>query len=349
MNDLCLFLFVQDEITSPLNAQIFEFCESELFPETLQNSEVASNSNCCYEEHSSYPPNHHHSSILPPDMNQFTNATTATTILNIKDENPETPTASTPPLLNPTTAANQSNLSVVFDSTDDIENDISVSIDFITHPTTFSIPQYLNNIPQDHHHHHQFDFSSFNNPQNQLTDPMAEHSSIPSSMINPAVLMGPPNLPPVYEEECLSAVPPYMRLSSTSSSSPNSACTLLDPTNIGQFLPGNLTAALTTDHHNTPGIFNGSCIFLGTEFTPQELEFQGESGGMFCPDPMQRVYNCPNELQVFRIVFNLKKKCIFFLEIRQKKKDAPPTKHVTKERINDGCDPSFKLKIIYND
>ncbi|XP_057783556.1 zinc finger protein CONSTANS-LIKE 10-like isoform X2 [Salvia miltiorrhiza] len=44
-----------DEITSPLGAQIFEFCESEFFPEALQNSEVGSSSNCCYEEHTSYP------------------------------------------------------------------------------------------------------------------------------------------------------------------------------------------------------------------------------------------------------------------------------------------------------
>nr|XP_017218033.1 PREDICTED: uncharacterized protein LOC108195565 isoform X3 [Daucus carota subsp. sativus] len=43
-----------EEISSPLTAQIMEFCESGLFPETLQNSEVVSTSNTYYEDQSSY-------------------------------------------------------------------------------------------------------------------------------------------------------------------------------------------------------------------------------------------------------------------------------------------------------
>ncbi|XP_071709402.1 uncharacterized protein [Rutidosis leptorrhynchoides] len=43
-----------EQASSPLSAQILEFCESELFQETIQNSDVASASNCCYEEQSSY-------------------------------------------------------------------------------------------------------------------------------------------------------------------------------------------------------------------------------------------------------------------------------------------------------
>ncbi|XP_027167001.1 uncharacterized protein LOC113767027 [Coffea eugenioides] len=224
-----------EEISSPINAQIFDFCESELFPETLQNSEVASNSNCCYEEHSSYSTN----LSLTPDMNSMTSTMTTTT------------------------TNNNSNLSVIFDSTDDIENDISVSIDF-GNSTAYNIPQYVHNQLD------QFDYSSLN------------------ARKPPAVPLMAPPMPPVYEEECLSAMPPYMRLSTSSPS-----CSLLDPT-IGPYLPGNLNAALAAEN---PGIFSGGCLFLGTELPPQELEFQGENGGIFCPDAMPRVYNCSTELQ----------------------------------------------------
>ncbi|XP_023737985.1 uncharacterized protein LOC111885975 isoform X3 [Lactuca sativa] len=50
------FHFVEEQLSSPFNAQMLEFCESDLFQETMQNSEVASSSNCCYEEQSSNPP-----------------------------------------------------------------------------------------------------------------------------------------------------------------------------------------------------------------------------------------------------------------------------------------------------
>lgn len=269
-----------EEISSPLNAQIFDFCESELFQETLQNSEVASNSNCCYEEHSPYTANH---SSLLQDMSQFTNS------IVVKDENPETPPINT-------ATANQSNLSVVFDSSDDIDNDISVSIDFSTHhPTSasFSIPQYLtttnnnnNNNNNQQQDHHQFDYSL---PQYPTDSSMVQQLMAP-----------PPPLPSVYEEECLSAVPSYMRhlTATTTSSSPSPSCSLLDPTTaIGPFLHSNLTAALTSEN---PGIFNGNTynMFMGADHLPtQELDFQGESVGIFCPETMHRAYNCPNELQ----------------------------------------------------
>lgn len=51
-----VLLFFQEQLSSPFNAQMLEFCESDLFQETMQNSEVASSSNCCYEEQSSNPP-----------------------------------------------------------------------------------------------------------------------------------------------------------------------------------------------------------------------------------------------------------------------------------------------------
>nr|XP_043633160.1 uncharacterized protein LOC122604337 [Erigeron canadensis] len=57
----------QEQISSPLSTQILEFCESDLFQETIQNSDVASASNCCYEEQSSYAQN----ISFPPDIIKF--------------------------------------------------------------------------------------------------------------------------------------------------------------------------------------------------------------------------------------------------------------------------------------
>ncbi|KAL3506211.1 hypothetical protein ACH5RR_031593 [Cinchona calisaya] len=270
---------MQEEISSPLNAQIFDFCESELFPETLQNSEVASNSNCCYEEYSSYSTN----ISLTQDMNRYTNNTLG------KDETAENAattvtsnqaiTSTVTPATTTNNTNNNRNLSVIFDSSDDIENDISVSIDFCN-STGFTIPQYFNN-QQD-----QFDYSCLNNRSSATDVPDGLLTQYPSDP--PVVPLMAPPMPPVYEEECLSVMPPYMRWSTSSPS-----CSIIDPT-IGPYLPGNLNAALGTEY---PGIFPGGCLFLGTELPPQELEFQGETGGIFCPDTMARAYNCNAELQ----------------------------------------------------
>ncbi|CAI9118047.1 OLC1v1019558C1 [Oldenlandia corymbosa var. corymbosa] len=286
-----------EEISSPLNAQIFDFCESELFPETLQNSEVASNSNCCYEEHSSYSTN----LSLTPEMNKYTNNNS----LGIKDDTaPETATTTTTTTTTTTQAMisstisttpgttintsninhsiNHSNLSVIFDdSPDDLDNDISVSIDFST-TAGFIIPQYLPN-QQD-----QFDYSSLNN-RNSMPD-VADCSLTQFPAENPVIPFMGHTMPPVYEDECLSAMPPYMRLNNTSSPS----CSLLDPS-IGPYLPSNLNAALAAA--DSAGIFSGGCLFLGNEMPPQELDYQGENGGIFCPDTLPRAYNCSADLQ----------------------------------------------------
>ncbi|KAL7614013.1 uncharacterized protein LOC111881735 isoform X1 [Lactuca sativa] len=69
-----------EQVSSPLSAQILEFCESELFQETIHNSEIASTLNCCYEEQSSsYVKN----LSFPSDMMKYpTPPNTATTSAN---------------------------------------------------------------------------------------------------------------------------------------------------------------------------------------------------------------------------------------------------------------------------
>ncbi|XP_057470519.1 uncharacterized protein LOC130759418 isoform X1 [Actinidia eriantha] len=252
-HDLITLFVSQDDIPSPLSGEIFELCDPELFQEALQNSEVNSNPNCSYEENISnsyttnlsFAPNQNHL----PNTNLETYATKTTTPI--------------------TTAANinNSNFSTIFDTTEEIENDISTSIDF-SQPTQFSIPQF------PIHQQDQFDLSSFQ-PQVPLTNPNVVVNGLSHF----------PPLPSVFEDDCLSSL-----ISSYSNSSPS--CSFLKPPT-RPYLPSNLGTTLPADNS---GIFNGN-LFMGNEFQPQELEFQGDNGGTFCPDQhLPRIYNS-SELQ----------------------------------------------------
>ncbi|KAL8158358.1 hypothetical protein AgCh_002882 [Apium graveolens] len=254
-----------EEISSPLSAQILEFCESELFPETLQNSEVASSSNCCYEEHSSYTTNLPFNTSDPNKMSD-----------NIANNVTNKTFSNTPPPITANNNANISNLSIIFDSTEDLDNDISASIDFSSSPT-LSVPQFINGQQE------QFDLSLL---QNQIG--MADHAvdaTLSQYANDPVVpqLMGPP-FPALHEDECLSSMPSYMRMNPSSQD-----CSFLDP-GLNSYLPSNLNRALSTENS---GIFPGN-LFLGTDLQPQELDYQGENGGIFCTEPLPR-YN--SELQ----------------------------------------------------
>lgn len=256
---------MQEEISSPLSAQILEFCESELFPETLQDSEVASSSNCCYEEHSSSYANN-----LP-----FNNSREINTISSNISNNG---TPNTPPM---TTNNNTNNLSIIFVSSEDIENDISASIEYSPSPQ-FSVPRFLNGQQE------QFDLSLLQN-QMGMTDNAAAVEAALSQYADESIgppLLGPP-LPALHEEDCLSTMP-YMKMNP---SSPN--CSFLDP-ETNPYMPTNLNMALSNENS---GIFNGS-MFLGTELQPQELDCQGDNGGIFCTEPPPRVYN--SDLQVLK-------------------------------------------------
>nr|GMD81656.1 probable serine/threonine-protein kinase ndrD isoform X1 [Ipomoea batatas] len=181
---ILLFRKLQEEITSPLSAQLLEFCESELFPETaaaVQISEVGSSSNCCYEEHSSHSTGLSHTQ----DMSKFSAG-------GVEKNNDEIPTAgdnNTAATAGGGAANNNNNFSVFFDPQED---DISRSIDF-----NFTIPpQFLLDG--------QFDLSLLNG---QGPVPNGGGQYPPEQ---PAVQLIPPPLPQPYEEECLSSVPSYM-------------------------------------------------------------------------------------------------------------------------------------------
>ncbi|XP_062108947.1 uncharacterized protein LOC133819663 isoform X1 [Humulus lupulus] len=268
---------VADDISSHLSAQIFEFCDHELFPETLQNSdEVTSCSNCCYEENSSYAPN----LSLPQDIEKFTgyadnNGNTSTA------EAGSIPTAtSTNTNTNTNTTNNSNNISIIFDSQEEMDNDISASIDFSPSPS-FSVPQLILGTQQD-----QFDFSSIQ-PQISLADSVVDGFSVQYPVDSVGPLMS-ASLPSVFEEDCLSSVPSYVPLNPSSPS-----CSFLGPA-MGTYLPSGAmnAAALSVD---SSGIFNTS-ILMASELQPQELDYQGDTSGLYCTDTMQRVFNA-GELQ----------------------------------------------------
>ncbi|XP_073282669.1 uncharacterized protein [Primulina huaijiensis] len=259
-----------DEIMSPLGAQIFEFCESELFPETLPNSEVASSSNCCYEEHSSYPTN----LSIPPEMNNSYNTT-------FKD------TEIQPALSN---APGNQHLSLIFD------NNISASIDVSLSPS-FPIPNHHQHVINTNNQE-PFANSSINNPF--LLD-VADHGKLHSAnqyiserrqtVVVPPSGLGPPLPVPGYENECgLNSVPSYIRLRP-----PLLGFGIMDPV-IDQYLnPGSTNAPFSAENSE---IFTGGPLLMGPDFSNEELEFQSENGGLFMPDFMPRGFDCTNDLQV---------------------------------------------------
>ncbi|KAF5452639.1 hypothetical protein F2P56_027613 [Juglans regia] len=274
-NDASTLLKMKDEISSPLSAQIFDFADLELFhDQTIQNSEGTSSSNCCYEENSSYATN----LSLP---------TNADNKFNSYEENNGNPNTTSNPATNTITSTttatitlnNSSNLSVIFDSQEEIDNEISASIDFSATPS-FSVSPFLSI------QHEQFDFSSVQ-PQIPISDVVVEGlSQYPADPVAP--LLGASLPAHVFEEDCLSSVPSYVPLNPSSPS-----CSFLGPA-LGTYMPaGSMNAAaLSAD---SSGIFGGS-ILMGSELKPQELDCQGDNGGIYYPDSMQRVFN-PGDLQ----------------------------------------------------
>ncbi|XP_045808171.1 probable serine/threonine-protein kinase DDB_G0267686 [Trifolium pratense] len=265
-----LYHFSQDEISSPLSARIFELCNPELFPEALQNSEVTSSSNCCYEENSSYATN-----ILDVE----------TKFNNSNSNNNSNSTAATNTNNNNTNNSNNSNnLSVIFDSQEEIDNDISASIDFSLSPS-FNVPSFL---PVTSSQQEQFDFNSH---VQQLTSCSSVEGFTQFHNPNDSVapLLGTSlSLPPVFEEDCITSVPSYVPLNPSSPS-----CNYLSPAGMASYMPpppGSLATSLSAD---SAGLFGGNML-LGSELQTQELDYQGDNGRMYCPDPIQRVFNPPD-------------------------------------------------------
>ncbi|GMI70378.1 hypothetical protein like AT1G04500 [Hibiscus trionum] len=206
------------------------------------------------DENSSYGNNLN----IPPDIEQLNgyrnngNTNSApTTSTSTSTSNTATSTLAT------TNNHNNNNLSIIFDSQDDI----SASIDFSDSPS-FSVPPFL--TQQD-----QFDLSLVQS-QIQLPDVSAEGlSQYTTDTVGP--LLGPP-LPSVFGDDCLSSVPSYVALNH-----PSPSCSFLGHP-MASFMPG-----------DSCGIF-AERILLNSELQPRDMEFQGDNGGIFFPDSVQRVF-----------------------------------------------------------
>ncbi|KAI3706194.1 hypothetical protein L6452_23770 [Arctium lappa] len=253
-----------EKVSSPLSGQILEFCESELFPETLQNSEVASTSNCCYYE----------------DQTSYTTTTTTTTNLSfpppsIDDHNYYN--ATTKPL--PTDVDTNNNFSNIIFERDELEitTENDINLDF----TTSDQSNY-----QFGHQDHEFDLTLLQFPlttdhiiNNSPILPYPPHPHPTSDHVVP-VMGGAAALPPTVchedDDYCLSMPPSkLMRFNNN----PNS---FMDHhPSINSYLSGNSNPPLPLEIN-----FNGNNLLLGNEiFQPNEL------GDIFCPDPLPRPYN----------------------------------------------------------
>ncbi|KAI7746005.1 hypothetical protein M8C21_019000 [Ambrosia artemisiifolia] len=237
-----------EQVSSPLSAQILEFCESDLFQETIQNSDVASASNC-YEEQSSYV----NGISFPPDMTKYTTPTTTTT------------TTAT------TTDGGNDNYTPLFEEKN-IENDISA-------------PQEYTNIHEyPFSNQDQFDLSLLQNQlQFAMDGPIMPYPHPNDQATDVLSMMG------VCESECMSMPPSKcMRLNNNNNPSSPNHCFLDHP----YFPSRNSNSMLPIE---SCGIFNGSLSFAN-EIQAHELDFLGDNGGFFFPDPLPRPYNS-NELQ----------------------------------------------------
>lgn len=160
---------------------------------------------------------------------------------------------------------NNADLSIIFDSQDDFDNDITASIDF---SSSIQFPV------SDHQLQDQFDFTGI-----QLHQP-------PNILYSSS--SGDPLPPPlsIFEEDCLSSVPSY-NLGSITPSSPS--CSFLGNPGLPAYM------AVTGNMMNTGLAIERSGFFhLGSDFKPshdQLMEIQVDNGGMFCPDPIKPIFN----------------------------------------------------------
>lgn len=172
---------------------------------------------------------------------------------------------------------NNADLSIIFDSQDDFDNDITASIDF---SSSIQFPV------SDHQLQDQFDFTGI-----QLHQP-------PNILYSSS--SGDPLPPPlsVFEEDCLSSVPSY-NLGSINPTSPS--CSFLSNPGLPAYmsLTGNI---MNTGLAFERSVFYSGSLQLGSDFKPthdQLMEIQADNGGMFCQDSIKPIFNpVDHQLQV---------------------------------------------------
>lgn len=305
---------MQDHISSPINAQIFDFCDPDIFNDALQNSEVTSSPNCCgYEDqNSSYATNLSFPSNITDYQNNSSGSnkfiTESLDISNFQgghnDHTTNTSTTCSTPTTTITISASTHHHdgAFLFESQDDIDNDISASIDFSPSPSFSTAPYNFNNLsstPNTTHQgqqHCQLPLGGDQHDNNGF-------SQYPTTQVDPSVLplmVGHAHAPlgTVFQDDCLSPIPPFLRFnpSTVSGTSSSSSCSSFLDRSMGSFLPGNLNHGLGSDNS---GIFAGN-LLISSELQGRELDHHGDNnGGIFCHDQLPRMYNSGDMQQAF--------------------------------------------------
>ncbi|KAL2921254.1 Zinc finger protein CONSTANS-LIKE 4 [Bienertia sinuspersici] len=289
----------KDEISIPnISAQIFDFCDTDIFSDTLQNSEVTSSpTGYCYEDQNS--------SYAIPDSDSQNNFTTENLDLqSLQREYNDQNTTNTSTTGSTTTTAttlapnhhhnnNNNGLSVIFDSQVEIDNDISASIDFSPSPTFSTTPSYNLNPTNTQLDQYQLPLNDV-----AISNGLNQYPTTIDPVAPPLMVAGPPGpspLGPVLDEDCLSSIPPFLRLNpsaAAAAATSSSPCSYLDPS-MSSFLHGNLNTGLG---HENSGIFTGSML-MSSELQPKDLDFQADNSAIFCHDQLPR-YNS-GDMQAF--------------------------------------------------
>ncbi|KAL5990347.1 hypothetical protein ACLOJK_011247 [Asimina triloba] len=266
----CLDKLVGEEgLSSPLGAQMFDFCDNGFFPEALQTSEVSSSSGCCFDENSyvtdlSFPSFSLEMGNFGENVNYNDNENNTNSISNQDEQNNN----------------RDETLSIFFDSQQENEPENPTSL------PAFPIPSLINAGQHD-----QFDMSAFQ-PQIPLTDMGGAESGSSFGSSSSDVTPPPPQqqmlLMSVLEGDCPStALPSYVHLDPSLPS-----CSALDESGLSGFLGSpNMNAGISVEAY---GMFSRNAI-SDMEFQSQELDFQGENGSIYCAES---VYSS-EELQVF--------------------------------------------------
>ncbi|KAG2327824.1 hypothetical protein Bca52824_010552 [Brassica carinata] len=222
-----LLIGFNDDITSPLSAQNFDFCDPQLFQETFnQSSEVTSASNTLDKSGSFHD-------------NNSDNSNTNTTTTTENDDEEDTTNV---------------DISTIFDSNENFENDIVASIDFSSSSLQYpaALDHLLTTTNED-----QFDLA----PGDTLALPLV-------SSVAPSLPLG------FFEEDCLSSVPSYnLGLNPTSP--------VFRTSGLPTYMVNMNTGILSSE--SSSSLYPGH-VQMGPEFNkPSDLlmDFQADNGGLF--------------------------------------------------------------------
>ncbi|EPS73034.1 hypothetical protein M569_01723, partial [Genlisea aurea] len=174
--------------------------------------------------------------------------------------------------------AGNSGLSIIFDD-DQIDNDISASIDFTASPPrSFAGGNHYLPGNQEAFAMGPMNAAQFSGMGSHQYSEEAAWPAMAAAQPQPPAI---PLLP--YEDEYL----PYLRMRTPQQPS----CSLVDPI-MPPYFPASSSVSAPPFSGETAGIFHGGGFLLGTDLSHHDLEFQGDNGNLFLQEtPIPRIFN----------------------------------------------------------